>query len=46
MASIGEENFHATEDMALEQIYKQLGEDPEQDVNYRLLKPAEAQKQA
>jgi len=43
MASIGEENFHATEDMALEQIYKQLGEDPEQDVNYRLLKPAEAQ---
>jgi len=46
MASIGEENFHATEDMALEQIYKQLGEEPKQEVNYRLLKPAEAQKQA
>jgi SulP family sulfate permease len=43
MASIGEENFHATEDMALEYIYKQLGDDPELDLNYRLLKPAQAQ---
>jgi SulP family sulfate permease len=43
MATIGEDNFHATEDMALESIYKQLGEDPELDLNYRLLKPAEAQ---
>jgi len=43
MVSIGEENIHATEDMALEYIYKQLGDDPELDLKYRLLKPAEAQ---
>jgi SulP family sulfate permease len=42
MVSIGEENIHATEDMALEYIYKQLGDDPELDLKYRLLKPAEA----
>ncbi|MDM8559672.1 sulfate permease [Candidatus Parabeggiatoa sp. HSG14] len=40
-ASIGKENIHATEDMALEYIYKQLGDDLELDLNYRLLKPAE-----
>jgi SulP family sulfate permease len=43
MATIGEENFHATEGMALEYIYKQLGEDPELELNYCLLKPAEVQ---
>ncbi len=43
MAAIGEENIHATEDMALEYIYKKLGEDPEVDLGYHLLKkPAEA----
>jgi SulP family sulfate permease len=42
MENIGEENFHATEDMALEYIYKRLGDDPELDLHYRLLKPAEA----
>jgi SulP family sulfate permease len=41
MAIIGEENFHVTEDMALEYIYKQLGEEPEVDLNYCLLKPDE-----
>ena len=42
IAAIGEENFHATEDMALEHIYKQLDNEPELDVSYRLLKPTEA----
>jgi SulP family sulfate permease len=35
MTTIGEENFHATEDMALEYIYKQLGDIPEQDSDFR-----------
>jgi len=43
LSDIGEENFHATEDMALEYMYKQLGDDPELDLNYSLLKPTEAQ---
>ncbi|MBE9563099.1 MAG: STAS domain-containing protein, partial [Proteobacteria bacterium] len=38
-AAIGEENFHATENMALDYIYKKLDEDPEVKVNYRLLHP-------
>ncbi|MEN8220764.1 MAG: sulfate permease [Pseudomonadota bacterium] len=42
MASIGENNFHATEDMALEYIYKQLGEESELEFNYCHLKPDEA----
>jgi len=42
MASLGEDNFHATEGMALEYIYKQLSDDPELELNYCLLKPAEA----
>jgi len=41
MASIGEENFHATEGMALESISKELGNDPELELNYCLLKPAQ-----
>jgi sulfate permease, SulP family len=39
MVSIGEDNFHATEDMALEYIYKKLADNPELDLNYRLLNP-------
>lgn len=39
MTMIGEENIHATEDMALEHIYKKLAEDPKLDLNYRLLNP-------
>ncbi len=42
-ATIGEENFYATEDMALEYIYKQLDNNPEVDLEYRLLKPIEEQ---
>lgn len=37
---IGTENFYATEEMALEYIYKKLDEDPEVDSDYRLLRPS------
>ncbi|MDM8566797.1 sulfate permease [Candidatus Halobeggiatoa sp. HSG11] len=41
MKSVGEENIHATEGMALDYIYKKMADDPEIDVNYRLLKSDE-----
>jgi SulP family sulfate permease len=37
---IGTENFYATEEMALEYIYKKLDEDPEVESDYRLLRPS------
>ena len=41
MKVIGEENIHATEDMALEYIYKQLGDQSDLELHYRLLKTQE-----